>query len=197
MVYIARPDSYIDGVSVYSSRYKTGEELYKENPTKADIVVGAPDSGIIAALGYSNASKIPYMEGIVKNRYIGRTFIETTQDSRKKNVEIKLNPIVENVKGKEIILVDDSIVRGTTTTRLIKILKNAGAKKVHLRIASPPVISKDDLSIDIPSVENLISNKKTVEEVSKKIKSDSLYYLSLDGLKKCCGDKGYYDNYFV
>ncbi|WP_100065676.1 amidophosphoribosyltransferase [Miniphocaeibacter massiliensis] len=197
MVYIARPDSYIGEVSVYNSRYRMGEELYREKETMADIVIGAPDSGIIAALGYSNASKIPYMEGIVKNRYIGRTFIETTQDSREKHVKIKLNPIVENVKGKEIILVDDSIVRGTTTKRLIKMLKEAGAKKVHLRIASPPVVNKDDLSIDIPNVENLISNGRTVEEVSEKIKSDSLYYLSLDGLKKCCGNKGYYDNYFI
>lgn len=197
MVYIARPDSYIDDVSVYKARYKMGEELYRECETKADIVVGAPDSGIIAALGYANASKIPYMEGIVKNRYIGRTFIEMVQENRETNVRIKLNPIVENVRGKDIILVDDSIVRGTTTKRLIKMLKDSGAKKVHLRIAAPPIINKDDLSIDIPRTEHLISYNKNIDEVSKEIGSDSLYHISLDGLKKCCGNKGYYDNYFI
>ncbi|HHX67071.1 MAG: amidophosphoribosyltransferase [Miniphocaeibacter sp.] len=197
MVYIARPDSYIDGVSVYRARYNSGQALYEENKTEADIVVGAPDSGIIAALGYSYASKIPYMEGIVKNRYIGRTFIESDQENREKSVNIKLNPIVENVKGKDIILVDDSIVRGTTTKRLIKMLKDSGARKVHLRIASPPVINKDDLSIDIPNEENLISRGKSFKEVAKEIQADSLYHLSLQGLRDCCGNKGYYEKYFA
>ncbi|QQK07993.1 amidophosphoribosyltransferase [Miniphocaeibacter halophilus] len=197
MVYIARPDSYIDGVSVYRARYNSGQVLYEENKTEADIVVGAPDSGIIAALGYSYASKIPYMEGIVKNRYIGRTFIESDQENREKSVNIKLNPIIENVKDKDIILVDDSIVRGTTTKRLIKMLKDSGARKVHLRIASPPVVNKDDLSIDIPSEENLISRSKSFEEVAREIQADSLYHLSLQGLRDCCGNKGYYEKYFA
>ena len=197
MVYIARADSYIDDISVYDARYKMGQELYKERETKADIVVGAPDSGIIAALGYANESKIPYMEGIVKNRYIGRTFIEVEQENRERNVDIKLNPIVENVRGKDIILVDDSIVRGTTTRRLIKMLKDSGARKVHLRIASPPVVNKDDLSIDIPDSNQLISKDKNFKEVSEIINADTLYHLSLEKLKECCGNKGYYDNYFI
>lgn len=197
MIYIARPDSDIDGVNVYDSRYKMGKYLYTENPTKADVVIGSPDSGLIAAKGYAKASGIEYVDGIVKNRYIGRTFIKPTQEEREKGVSIKLNVLKNHVKNKDIILVDDSIVRGTTIKRLIKKLKDAGAKKVHVRIACPPVIYSEKLSIDIPDESKLISYGKTVEEVRRCIGCDSLSFLSLRALRAACGNRGYYEKYFT
>ena len=197
MIYIARHDSIIDGVSVYQARYKTGERLYEECPTEADIVIGSPDSGLIAAKGYAKASGIPFVDGILKNRYIQRTFIKPTQEERVSSVNIKLNAIKENLQDKRVILVDDSIVRGTTMKRIIKILKDAGAKEVHIRVASPKVLSNDIYAIDIPEKEQLIGYNKTVEEIRDYIGCDSLYYLSLEGLEDCCGNKGYYEKYFT
>ena len=197
MIYIARPDSSIDGISVYKSRFKMGEKLFEESPTKADIVIGAPDSGLIAAKGYASASGLPYVDGLIKNRYIGRTFIKPTQDERLKGVHLKLNPIKENIEGKEVILVDDSIVRGTTIRRTIEILKRAGAKKIHVKIACPQIKYSEKMSIDIPDEKDLISYGKTIEEVRQEINADSLYFLSLDALEDACGNKGYYEKYFT
>ncbi|MBC7086969.1 MAG: amidophosphoribosyltransferase [Tissierellales bacterium] len=187
LVYLARPDSYIDNRYVYTSRFNTGEILYTEYPTKADVVIGAPDSGTVAAIGYAKKSQIPYTEGIIKNRYIGRTFIEPTQDIREEGVRIKLNPLTSNIKGKDLILVDDSIVRGTTIKRTVEMLRKAGAKSVHVRIASPPVKHSCFLGVDTPNEENLIANYMTVEEIRKAINADSLYFISLEGLVKAAG----------
>ena len=196
-IYFARPDSYLDGRSVYLSRIEAGKQLYREQITEADLVIGAPDSGIEAAIGYAEESKIPYGEGLIKNRYVGRTFIQPTQQMREKGVRIKLNALSENIKGKRIVLVDDSIVRGTTIKRTIQILRSAGAKEVHVRISSPPVINTCYLGIDTPNKDSLIAANMTVEEISKMIGADSLYYLSLEGLMKAAGDhKGFCNGCF-
>lgn len=195
-IYIARPDSRMNGVSIYQARKNMGRRLYEEFPTQADVVMGAPDSGLIAALGYAQASGIPYEKGIVKNRYVGRTFIEQDARFRKASVEIKLAAIPEAVKGKEIILVEDSIVRGTTIKKLIQILRDHGAKKVHVRVASPPVKYEENSSIDVPDKKDLMNYNKTVEEVRAMIGCDSLYYLSLEGLKKSVGTSEFYTQYF-
>ena len=196
MVYIARADSLIDGVSVYQARINMGKNLFKEYPVDADLIIGAPDSGMIAALGYSMASGIPYQKALVKNRYINRTFIELDQKIKKDNVNIKLSAIRSLIKGKRCVLVDDSIVRGFTMKRIVNVLKEAGAKEVHLLIASPPLREEDSLSIDVPRKEDLIAHKKTVEAIRQELGSDTLHYLSLDALKEACGNKGYYTHYF-
>lgn len=195
-IYIARPDSTMNGVSVYQARKNMGKRLFEECPTNADVVMGAPDSGLIAALGYAQASGISYEKGIVKNRYVGRTFIEQDARFRKASVDIKLAAIPEAVSGKEIILVEDSIVRGTTIKKLIQILRDHGAKKVHVRVASPPVKFEENSSIDVPNKRDLMNYGKTVEEVREMIGCDSLYYLSLDGLKEAVGCKSFYTQYF-
>ncbi|NLY20761.1 MAG: amidophosphoribosyltransferase [Tissierellia bacterium] len=195
-VYIARQDSYIENKSVYEARYNMGKELYKECPTDGDIVIGAPDSGTIASLGYARESGIPFEQGIVKNRYIGRTFIEPTQEMREQSVKIKLTPLKTNIEGKRIILVDDSIVRGTTIKRIIKMLKEAGAKEVHVRVSSPPIRYSCDLSVDTPNEKKLISHGRTVEETREYIGADSLYFISKDSLKRVCGNLGFCTNCF-
>lgn len=186
-IYLARPDSKMDGISIYSARIEAGRQLYRECPTDADIVIGAPDSGIVSAIGYSEESKIPYREGLIKNRYVGRTFIEPTQELRELGVRIKLNVLRENVRGKRVILVDDSIVRGTTIRRIIDLLRKGGAKEIHVRVSSPPVRNAGDLALDTIGDENLLAKGKTVEEIRKELGADSLYYLSLEGLLKAIG----------
>ena len=183
-VYFARPDSIIEGKNVHEARIKAGEILAKEHPAKADVVVGVPDSGLDAALGYSKASKIPYGIGFIKNKYIGRTFIYPEVKSRMDKVKIKLNPIANVVNGKRVILIDDSIVRGTTSERIVKLLRDAGATEVHMRVSAPPFINPCYYGTDIDSKENLIACKYTIEEIAKKIGADSLGYLSLEGVKK-------------
>ncbi len=183
-IYFARPDSTIDGINVHICRENAGRCLARQAPVDADIVASVPDSGNDAALGYSKESKIPYDIVFVKSRYIGRTFIQNTQTKRKNLVALKLNPLRETVKGKKIVLVDDSIVRGTTITRIIKTLKRAGAKEVHIRVASPAFVDICYFGTDIDKKENLIANGKTVEEIRKEIGADSLEYLSLDSLKQ-------------
>lgn len=183
-VYFARPDSIIEGKNVHEARIKAGEILAKEHPVKADVVVGVPDSGLDAALGYSKASKIPYGIGFIKNKYIGRTFIYPEVKSRMDKVKIKLNPIANVVNGKRVILIDDSIVRGTTSERIVKLLRDAGATEVHMRVSAPPFINPCYYGTDIDSKENLIACKYTIEEIAKKIGADSLGYLSLEGVKK-------------
>ena len=183
-VYFARPDSVIEGTSVHMARQKMGAFLAQEHPVEADLVMGVPDSGNDAALGYANESGIPYGIGLIKNKYIGRTFILNTQRQRENAVRIKLNAIAEVVRGKRIVLVDDSIVRGTTSARIVRLLREAGVKEVHMRISSPPFRYPCYFGTDIDSPERLIANKMTVEEIGQKIGVDSLGFLSLENIVK-------------
>ena len=189
-IYFARPDSVIDGCSVHKARLNAGEFLAREYPVDADVVIGVPDSGIDAAIGYSAYSKIPYEKGFVKNRYIGRTFISPGQENRENKVRIKLNPIPETVKGKRVILIDDSIVRGTTSARIVNLVRQAGAKEVHMRITSPPFKNPCFYGTDIDSKENLIACKYSVKEIEKIIGADSLGYLNEKYLSKLADDTG-------
>ncbi len=182
-VYFARPDSVIQGCSVHHARLRAGELLWKEHPVEADIVVGVPDSGIDAALGLSHASGIPYGVGFIKNRYVGRTFIQPSQSQRTNSVKIKLNVIKEAVRGKRVILVDDSIVRGTTSARIVSILREAGAKEIHFRISCPPFTNPCYFGTDIDSRDNLIACKMSIPEICREIGADSLGYLSLEGVR--------------
>ena len=183
-VYFARPDSVIEGASVHKARLRAGKFLAQEHPCEADVVIGCPDSGLDAALGFSQESGIPYGVGFIKNRYIGRTFIQPTQGMRENSVRIKLNVIRETVEGKRVVLVDDSIVRGTTSAKVVKLLRNAGAKEIHMRISAPPFISECYFGTDIDSKENLIANKHSVEEIAKIIGVDSLGFLSTENVVK-------------
>lgn len=192
IIYFARPDSKLDGKSIYLLRREAGRSLAKECPADGDIVISAPDSGTVAAIGYAEESKIPYDEGLIKNRYIGRTFIQPTQELREQGVRIKLNVLKENVDGKRVILVDDSIVRGTTMKRIVEMLKRAGAKEVHVRIASPPVKHPCNLGMHTPKRENLIAANKTIREIQEIIGADSLCYLSLEGLMEAVGRENIY-----
>lgn len=183
-IYFARPDSSIDGASIYRSRLEAGKLLAIESPVEADMVVGVPDSGITAAIGYSRQSGIPYGEALIKNRYVGRTFIQPTQQLRERSVGIKLNALREEIEGKRIIIIDDSIVRGTTSYKIIQMLKNAGAKEVHMRISSPPVLNPCYFGIDISSKEHLIAANYSIEEIRKSINADTLAFLSVESLLK-------------
>lgn len=196
-IYVARPDSYFDQVSIYNARSNMGRNLYRESPAEADIVMGAPDSGLIAAIGYAEASKIPYKDGIIKNRYIGRTFINPDDSTRTKDIFIKLNPIKEVLKDKRVVLVDDSIVRGSTSKRTIEMLKEAGAKEVHVRIAAPMVRHSCDLALDMPDSSKLIAHDRDAEEIRAYIGADSLHFLSLEGLKDACQGTDYCDRCFT
>ena len=187
-VYFARPDSNIDGKNVYEARMNLGATLYKETNLKADIVISVPDSGTPAAIGYSKASGIPYVEGLLKNRYIGRTFIQPDQKNREASVHLKLNAVKSLVKDKSIIMIDDSIVRGTTSARLINMLRTAGAKEVHMSISSPPVLFPCYYGIDTTHRKELIATVKTKEEIRQFIGADSLNYISLQGLKTSIED---------
>lgn len=181
-VYFARPDSIIDDIPVQEARYKMGAQLAKESPVDADVVVGVPDSGLGAAIGYSRESGIPYAMGVVKNKYIGRTFIAPTQQARENMVFVKLNALKSDLDGKRVIVIDDSIVRGTTSRRLVQILRRAGAKEVHFRVSSAPVKFPCYLGIDTPTKEELISSGHDVEEIRKEIGADSLAFISVDGM---------------
>jgi amidophosphoribosyltransferase len=185
-VYFARPDSIIDGLSVYDARYNMGSRLAEEYPVDADVVCGVPDSGLEAAIGYSAKSGIPLVPGFVKNRYIGRSFIYPTQAQRDSAVRLKLNPLTANLRNKRVVLVDDSIVRGTTSQKIVRNIKNAGAKEVHLRISSPPFRYTCHYGTDIDNEENLIANKMGLDEIRKEIGADSLGYISLEGLIQSC-----------
>ncbi|HPE94955.1 MAG TPA: amidophosphoribosyltransferase [Bacillota bacterium] len=183
-IYFARPDSVIDGSSVHIARQRAGSFLALEHPVQADIVIGVPDSGIDAAIGYAKQSGIPYGIGFIKNKYIGRTFIQPTQEEREQLVRIKLNPVSSVISGKRVILIDDSIVRGTTSARIVNLLREAGATEVHMRISSPPFLYPCYYGTDIDSQDYLIACKHSVDEIAGIIGVDSLGYLSLDNVTK-------------
>lgn len=182
-IYISRPDSILDGSSVHWARQRAGSFLALEHPVQADVVVGVPDSGIDAAIGYARTSGIPYGIGFLKNKYIGRTFIQPTQEGREMQVRIKLNPISATVKGKRVVLVDDSIVRGTTSMRIVQLLRKAGAAEVHMRSSAPPFRHPCYFGIDVDSEENLIAAKYSLEEIREKLGVDSLGYLSVENAR--------------
>lgn len=197
-IYFARPDSRIDGISVYNTRINAGRILAKTHPVKADIVVGVPESGNAAALGYSMESGIPYGVAFVKNGYIGRTFIKPKQEQRESSVKLKLNVLSEVVRGKRVVMIDDSIVRGTTSERIVKMLKNAGAVEVHVRISSPPFLHPCYFGTDIPDHEQLIAYKHTVEEICTMIGADSLGYIEVHQLSEMIGKEiGFCDACFT
>ena len=186
-IYFARPDSYIDGVSVYNSRIMAGKFLAMDSPVEADLVVGVPESGNCAALGYSLQSGIPYGQAFVKNSYVGRTFIKPKQRNRESSVQVKLNALKEAVEGKRIIMIDDSIVRGTTSDRIVRMLREAGAKEVHMRVSSPPFLWPCYFGTDVPAREQLIAYHRSVEEIRQIIGADSLAYLRLERLNEMVG----------
>ncbi|MDC3414198.1 amidophosphoribosyltransferase [Aquibacillus sp. 3ASR75-11] len=188
-VYFSRPDSNLDGVNVHASRKKMGKELFKEAPVEADVVTGVPDSSISAAIGYSEASGIPYELGLIKNRYVGRTFIQPSQELREQGVKMKLSAVRGIVEGKRVVMVDDSIVRGTTSKRIVRLLKEAGAKEVHVRIASPPIENPCYYGIDTSTKGELIASNNTIESIRELIQADSLAYLSADGLEHSIVDQ--------
>ena len=196
-IYFARTDSTIDGVNVYHARILAGKALAESYPVDADLVVGVPDPGLVAAKGYSERSGIPYGMAFHKNSYVGRTFIKPKQSDRESSVKIKLNVIPEVVKGKRIVMVDDSIVRGTTCANIIKMLKNAGAVEVHVRISSPPFLHPCYFGTDVPSDEQLIAHSHTTEEIRKMIGADSLGYMEVSKLKDMAGDLKYCDACFT
>lgn len=188
-VYFARPDSIMDNRSVYIARSNAGKILAQEHPVDADMVIAVPDSGTVAAIGYAEASGIPFGEGLIKNRYVGRTFIQPDQRMRELSVRLKLNVLKENVKGKRLIMIDDSIVRGTTSGKIVKMLKDAGATEVHIRVSSPPVTHSCYFGIDTPSRRHLVAANHSIEEIRNMIGADSLGYLSVEGLMEaiCLG----------
>ena len=190
-IYFARPDSVIDGVSVSKSRVRAGEILAENYPADADIVIGVPDSGLEAALGFSRASGIPYGIGLIKNKYIGRTFISPGQNERMDQVRIKLSPVKNVIEGKRVVLIDDSIVRGTTSKRIVKLLREAGAKEIHMRISAPPFLHPCYYGTDIDSEENLIACYHSMEEIAEIIGVDSLGYLPLENLNQLVESEDY------
>ena len=195
-IYFARPDSVLDGMSVYKSRIIAGKCLAKDSPVEADLVVGVPESGNAAALGYSLESGIPYGTAFVKNAYVGRTFIKPKQSQRESSVRVKLNVLKDAVKGKRVIMIDDSIVRGTTSDRIVSMLKEAGATEVHVRISSPEFLHPCYFGTDIPSEDQLIAHNRTVDEICEILGADSLAYLKRDRLKELSDGKQYCDGCF-
>ena len=188
-IYFARPDSILDGVSVYHSRIMAGKFLAMDSPVEADIVTGVPESGNCAAMGYAMESGIPYAAAFVKNTYVGRTFIKPKQKNRESSVQVKLNPIREVVQGKKVIMIDDSIVRGTTSDRIVKMLRDAGAKEVHVRISSPPFLWPCYFGTDVPAREQLIAYNRSIKEIREAIGADSLGYLKIERLSEIVNGK--------
>ena len=186
-IYFARPDSMLNGRQIYMARHEMGRALAKQHPVEADVVMAIPDSAVPGGIGYADESGLPYIEGLIKNRYIGRTFISPDQGLRSRGVQLKFNPVVENLRGQRVVVVDDSIVRGTTTPRIVKLLRDAGAKEVHLRITSPPIKHPCYLGVDMATYDELIAANYTVEEICEKTGADSLGYLSLEGLVAATG----------
>lgn len=189
-VYFARPDSVIEGRSVHMARRQAGAILAADYPVEADVVIGVPDSGLDAAMGYAEASGIPYGVGFIKNKYIGRTFIQPSQGEREDSVRIKLSVLKSTVAGKRVVMIDDSIVRGTTSRRIVNLLREAGATQVHMRVSSPPFVCPCYFDTDVDSEEKLIANRMTVSEIAEMIGVDSLGYLSIEGVKSIAADTG-------
>src|SRR5450631_2486307 len=187
-VYFSRPDSIVFGRSVQESREGLGRQLAREAPAEDDIVVPVPDSGVTAAIGYASESGLPLRFGLIRNHYIGRTFIEPRQSVRDFGVKLKLNPVRTLLEGKRVVLIDDSIVRGTTSRKIVRMIRNAGAKEVHMRVSCPPTVSPCFYGVDTPSKKELIAANKSVDEIREFIGADSLSYLSLEGTKKACAD---------
>ncbi len=187
-VYFSRPDSTVFGRPVQTSRENLGRQLALEAPVEADLVVPVPDSGVTAAMGYSGESGIPFRFALIRNHYVGRTFIEPRQSVRDFGVKLKLNPVRALLEGKRVVLIDDSIVRGTTSRKIVRMIRHAGAREVHMRISCPPTISPCFYGVDTPSKNQLIAANKSVDEIREYIGADSLAYLSLDGMKKACGE---------
>jgi amidophosphoribosyltransferase len=187
-VYFSRPDSLVFGRPVQESREELGRQLAREAPAEADIVVPVPDSGVTAAMGYAAESGIPFRFGLIRNHYVGRTFIEPRQSVRDFGVKLKLNPVRTLLQGKRVVLIDDSIVRGTTSRKIVRMIRGAGARQVHMRISCPPTISPCFYGVDTPSKKELIAANKSVEEIREFIGADSLAYLSLEGMRRACGD---------
>jgi amidophosphoribosyltransferase len=187
-VYFSRPDSFVFGRSVQESRELMGRLLAREHPVDADVVVPVPDSGVAAALGYSSESGVPFRHGLMRNHYVGRTFIEPSQAIRDFGVKLKLNPVRHLLEGKRVVLVDDSLVRGTTSRKLVRMVRNAGAREVHLRISCPPTVSPCYYGVDTPSKTELIAANQSVEEIRRFVGADTLGYLSLEGLSHAVHD---------
>src|SRR5438132_10574551 len=191
-IYFSRPDSVWDGLSVHAVRQRLGEELAREAPVEADVVVPVPDSSIPAAIGYARASGIPYNDGFIKNRYIGRTFIQPTDSLRKQGVALKFNALAENLRGRRVVMIDDSIVRGNTAGPLVKLLRDAGAREVHVRITRPPIAHPCYMGVDMGTYDNLIAHHMTLEEMRDHIDCDTLHFLSLEGMMRAVGrSEGY------
>ncbi|MGC5326195.1 amidophosphoribosyltransferase [Brevibacillus sp. SYSU BS000544] len=186
-IYFARPDSDIDGINVHMARKRLGKRLAMEAPVEADVVTGVPDSSISAAIGFAEATGIPYELGLIKNRYVGRTFIQPTQEMRERGVYMKLSAVRKVVEGKRVVMIDDSIVRGTTSGRIVQMLRDAGATEVHVRISSPPVMNSCFYGIDTSTRDELIASTKSVEEIRQFIGADSLSFLSIDGMVDAIG----------
>jgi amidophosphoribosyltransferase len=186
-IYFARPDSDIDGINVHMARKRLGKQLALESPVEADVVTGVPDSSISAAIGFAEATGIPYELGLIKNRYVGRTFIQPTQELRERGVHMKLSAVRKVVEGKRVVMIDDSIVRGTTSGRIVKMLREAGATEVHVRISSPPVMNPCFYGIDTSTRDELIAATKSIEEIREFIGADSLAFLSVEGMLKAIG----------
>jgi amidophosphoribosyltransferase len=188
-IYFARPDSKLNGESIYMARYRMGRQLAREHPVDADVVMAVPDSAIPGAIGFAAEADLPYVEGLIKNRYIGRTFISPDQRMRNQGVHLKFNPVIENLRGQRIVVVDDSIVRATTTPRIVELLRESGASEVHVRVTSPPIKHPCYLGVDMATYDELIAANYTVDQIREKIGADSLGYLSLDGLVASTGRK--------
>ncbi len=196
-IYFARPDSHIDGNTLHSARVEAGRVLAQESPVEADIVIPVPDSGVPAAIGYAQASGIPYSEGLIKNRYIGRTFIQPDDRLRKVGIQLKFNPLSDNLRGKRIIIIDDSIVRGNTSGPMVKMLRAAGAKEVHMRVSSPPIRHPCYLGVDMATYPELIAHRMDVAQICEHLGLDSLAYLSLDGLQQATRAQGFCNGCFT
>ena len=195
-IYTARPDSVLDGISVYEARYRMGENLWDESDPKDAVVIGAPSSGIISSLGYAKKSGLPYQQGFVRNSYVGRSFIQPCSEERARTLQIKLMPIKQNVANRKIILVDDSIVRGSTIKKTVQSLRDAGANEVHVRVASPQIVSDESVTVDIPEKNSLIANQYSLEDLPKAIDCDSIRYLSIEGFHRAIGRNKLYEPYF-
>ncbi|MCI0846409.1 MAG: amidophosphoribosyltransferase, partial [Chloroflexi bacterium] len=187
LIYFARPDSVLDGKLVHSARQELGAQLAREHPVEADLVIGIPDSSTAAAVGYAQGSGIPYSEGLVKNRYVGRTFIEPDQRLRDLGVRQKFNPLTEVIRDKRLVVVDDSIVRGTTTPHVVGLLRRAGAREIHMRVCAPPIMHPCYMGVDMATRQELIAANHTVDEIRQIIGADSLGYLGVEGLMKVVG----------